>query len=322
MQVDDGVGDTDATRDPVVGGTLVEASEPIEVSATVARTALAAGHRHGRRPAGALVLDLRPDDEDATDEADPTPADRGSGDPAPGAPSERSAPAAEPASPRPLQGRVAVVTGGAGGLGRVVALDLAAAGARVCVLGRDVAAMRETAALAGPGAAIVTLQCDVGSISEIDGVVDFIDRLDRPVDILVHGEDVHVRGGVEHGSVTDLDEQYLVNLRGPYLLSQRLLDGLREARGHVVFVNAVTAATPTGFAQHTVVHHGVTALADALRAEVGDDGVAVSCIHVEIPDPAGDDPALDPAAVSEVVVGAVAMRDRIDVTDVRVRPRR
>lgn len=310
MQVDDGGDDT--------------------ATATVARpSAPATTHRHSRRSAGALVLDLRPDDADEPDGttaasvAIPTGTDEHEVGPAPTTPPAAN-PTAEraPTPARPLQGRVAVVTGGAGGLGRVVALDLAAAGARVCVLGRDVAAMRETAALAGADAAIVTLQCDVGSISEIDGVVDFIGRLDRPVDILVHGEDVHVRGGVEHGSVADLDEQYLVNLRGPYLLSQRLLDGLRAAHGHVVFVNPVTAAGPVDFAQHTIVQHGVTALADALRAEVVDDDVAVSCVHVEIPDPSGGNAAPDPATVAEVIVGVVAMRDRLDVTDISVRPRR
>lgn len=320
MQIEDGGGDTEVNGGPVAGASAPRDGSVIEVSGVPRIEPSVATHRRERRSMGALVVDLRPDDDLLADDHSVPPGDVS--DEHRHAPTTATDPAPAPEPLRPLKGRVAVVTGGAGGVGRAIALDLASAGARVCVLGRDVAAMRETAAMAGPDAAIVTLQCDVGSVSEIDGVVDFIGRLDRPVDILIHGEGVHVRGAVEHGSVTDLDEQYLVNLRGPYLLSQRLLEGIRDARGHIVFVNPVTEGAGGGFSQHTVVHHGVSALADALRDEVDDDAVAVTCVHVSIPDPATDAPAPDLAAVSEIVVGTVAVRDRLDVTDVRVRARR
>lgn len=262
-----------------------------------------------------LVIDLR-------DPAEPTvelPIDE---------PTAADAPTVEPAvAPLVtdvLHGRVAVVTGGAGGVGREVALSLAAAGARVCVLGRDLALLRETVELAGPDAAILFLQCDIGSLSEIEGVVDFIERFDRPVDILVHADGVTVRGGVEGGSVNDLDEQYLVNVRGPYLMSQKLLGQLRQGRGHVVFVNAAPARVG-GFAgdgQLAVTAHGVRALAAALRSEVEQLGIRVTTVQPELAT-ADDDAvvALSAADVAESVMHTIRVPQQVEITDVQLRPR-
>ena len=262
---------------------------------------------------GDLILDLRPDGiEGEADEPVQTEAS---------APEPQVAPAA----PGPLQGRVAVVTGGASGVGREVALRLAHAGARVCVLGRELAQLRETVDLAGPGAAILFLQCDVGSLSEIEGVVDFIERFDRPVDILVHAEGVQVRGGMEHGSVNDLDEQYLVNVRGPYLMSQRLFDQLRSSRGHVVFVNPTPSADgAVEFGQFAVSTDAVRSLADALRREVQADGVRVTSVRPEAPSSdlvAGTVVALSPGDVAASVLHVVQTPGAVEITDLLLRPR-
>lgn len=257
-----------------------------------------------------LVIDLRPSDDDDLD-AEPQPII-----------GERVDPALDGRDV--LQGRVAVVTGGASGVGREVALGLARAGARVCVLGRDVAELRQTVEQAGPAAAILYLQCDVGSVSEIEGVVDFISRFDRPVDLLVHAEGVQVRGGIEHGSVNDLDEQYLVNVRGPYLMSQQLTSQLRSGAGHVVFVipapispNAVDAG------QFVVTSEAATALASTLRNEVAESGVRVTSVRPEIPTPSNivdSVAALTPAEIADAVLFAVTAPASVEITDVRLRP--
>ena len=271
-----------------------------------------------RRPAdltGDLVIDLRPELDDTITEssraaiADGVDAEAQTG----------------PAAPGPLHGRVAVVTGGANGVGREVALGLARSGARVCVLGRELAHLRETVELAGPEAAILFLQCDVGSLSEIEGVVDFIERFDRPVDILVHAEGVQVRGGIEHGSVNDLDEQYLVNVRGPYLMSQRLLAQLRAGRGHVVFVNpAPSSEGAIDFGQFAVTTDSVRSLADTLRREVQTSGVRVTSIRPEAPttDVAAETVvALSPHDIADSVLHAVQVPGQVEITDITLRPR-
>lgn len=211
--------------------------------------------------------------------------------------------------PASMHGRVAIVTGGAAGAGREVALGFAAAGARVCVIGGDLAQLRETVELAGPGAAMVFLQCDVGSLVEIDGVVDFINRFDRPVDCIVHAEATRVTGSLGDGAVQDLDEQYLVNVRGPYLLTQRLLPRLVEARGRVVFMRRTGGGS---FAQHDLVSETVRAFAEGLRDEVG-ESIAVSCIV--------SDPTVGDDAVTAAVMHVVSAPPEIEVGEIRLRSR-
>ena len=176
---------------------------------------------------------------------------------------------------RPLLGRVAIITGGGDPVGRAIALALLDAGARVCVLGPEVDALKETTADADPSAPILYLQCDLGSLSDVSGAADFIARFDRPVDVLVHAASCRVAQGAIEGVVADLDEQYLVNLRGPYVLTQHLVPQLREGPGDVVFVTR-DLGSGAGDVQHAMTTAGLPALAAALRDELSDDGVRVS----------------------------------------------
>lgn len=288
-------------QDDNTGAEVIEASV-IDVTEVAARP------RAARR---GVVLDFR----GPTENGPATRATRGD-DPVVAVPQPVAVRPEPPA--RPLAGRVALVTGGSGGIGRAVALRLVALGARVCVLGRDVAGLRETVDLAGPSATILYLPCDVGSVSEIEEVVDFVERFGRPVDVLVHADGVQVRGGVERGSVNDLDEQYLVNVRGCYVLSQRLFPRLREGGGDVVVLNSTPSAPHAEFAQHTVVSHALLALADALRSELDGSGVRVTSVLAE----AGAEDTVDDADLADAIVGALTVSPAVEVTDLRLRRRR
>ncbi len=223
----------------------------------------------------------------------------------------------------PLVGKVAVVTGAHDPVGRSVALAFLAAGARVCVIGRDAAALHDLARQAGPHAPLVSLQCDLGSAAEVASAADFVTRVDRPVDVLVHCADVHVRNSIAAGPVEDLDEQYLVNLRGPYLLTQALVGPIRDAGGHVVFVNPVDDATfLSSDTQYAMTRYGVLALASGVREELDDAAVRVTTVHVggEI-DAETLGTALHPDDVADCVLGAVEMPPHLEITDLHVRPR-
>jgi NAD(P)-dependent dehydrogenase (short-subunit alcohol dehydrogenase family) len=220
---------------------------------------------------------------------------------------------------RPLVGKVAVVTGGGGAAGRAISLSLLAAGARVCVLDADVVELRATTAAAGATAPILYLQCDLGSVTEVAGAADFIARFDRPVDVLVHAADVHVAHGVSAGVVADLDEQYLVNLRGPYLITQQLVTQLREGPGHIVFVRPWAADLTADDTQYAMTHAGVSALAEGLRDELGAAGVRISTIHVGQPGPGVA--AVAAVDIADCVMGALEMPARVELSNLQLRPR-
>jgi NAD(P)-dependent dehydrogenase (short-subunit alcohol dehydrogenase family) len=211
----------------------------------------------------------------------------------------------------PMVGKMAVVTGGGGETGRAIALALLDAGARVCVLGPDVESLRETANLR-PNLPILYLQCDLGSVSDISGAADFISRVERPVDVLVHAADTHVRHGVSGGLVADLDEQYLVNLRSPYLLTERLFDLLCDGPGDVVLLDSARARA--GDVQHAMSKAGIVSLAEGLRAELLGTGVRVTVVHDH-----GETGEVDPIDVADCVLGALEMPRRIELTELHVR---
>jgi len=220
---------------------------------------------------------------------------------------------------RPLVGKVAVVTGGGGPAGRAVALALLEAGARVCVLDANATELRATTSAAVASAPILYLQCDLGSVTEVAGAADFIARFDRPVDVLVHAADVHVTHDVSTGVVADLDEQYLVNLRGPYLITQHLVTQLREGPGHIVFVRPWSSEINADDTQYAMTHAGVGALAEGLRDELGAAGVRISTIHVGLPGP-GLAP-VEPVDIADCVMGALEMPARVELSNLQLRPR-
>ena len=227
-------------------------------------------------------------------------------------------PATEARHTGPLSGRLAVVTGGSGRVGRSIALRLAAEGARVCVVGRDLVRLRSAVGEGGRSSAMLYLQCDLGSAKEIDGLSDFIDRFDRPIDLLVHAAGVTVAGDVASGDVADLDEQYLVNVRAPFLVTQKLLPKLRAGGGHVIFVR------PTPDGPGTATMQGITSAASAalsagLAREEAEHGISVAAVECAT----GDVP-LSGDVVADAVVYAVTVASRaqdVEIVDIRLRSR-
>lgn len=162
-----------------------------------------------------------------------------------------------------LGGKVALVTGASSGVGRAVALRLAARGATVCVSARDevrlAAAARDASAAGGRAVAV---PADLTRDAEIGRLRDRLQTEWGGLDIVVHCAGVIAFGSVEEGAVEDLDRQYRTNLRAPYLLTQALLPMLRERRGDIVFINSTAGlGSSPGSAPYAATKHGLRALA-------------------------------------------------------------
>ena len=137
-----------------------------------------------------------------------------------------------------LEGRAAVVTGAGSGVGRGIALALAAEGARLCLVGRTAATLSDTAEVAGDRAETT---CHVVDLMDDDAVLRLSEqlRLDvGPIDVLVHSAGVHASGELETMPVAEVDRLYRTNVRAPYLLTQAVLPQLRLAHGQIVFINS------------------------------------------------------------------------------------
>src|SRR4051794_11099614 len=145
-----------------------------------------------------------------------------------------------------LSGRVALVTGGSGGIGAVLCARLAAEGMAVAVHFRDRAERAEAivAQITGAGGRACAIPADLLVPRASDLLVDAVERELGPVDALVANHGLAHRATYDEVDVGAWDETLAINLRAPYLLARRVLPGMRERGwGRLLFVSSVAALT-------------------------------------------------------------------------------
>jgi NAD(P)-dependent dehydrogenase (short-subunit alcohol dehydrogenase family) len=180
-----------------------------------------------------------------------------------------------------VAGKVAIVTGAAGGIGAALGEALAAAGARVVLsdlsgLRLDEAAARVDAS--HPGRAIA-VAADATSTEELSRLIATTETAFGPVDLFCANAGIF--GGLGLG---DTDEQWTaaieVNLLAHVRAARLLLPGWLE-RGAGYFVSTASAAgllTQVGHAPYAVTKHGAVAVSEWLSITYGDRGIRVSCL--------------------------------------------
>jgi 2-deoxy-D-gluconate 3-dehydrogenase len=120
-----------------------------------------------------------------------------------------------------LEGRVAMVTGGNGGIGRGLAIGLGEAGAAVAILARNEDKNRETLAhLQALGVRACTVALDVTDRTALKPAIDEVERTLGPIDILINNAGIALTGGALRGTVEDWDRVIETNLNSCFILSR------------------------------------------------------------------------------------------------------
>jgi NAD(P)-dependent dehydrogenase (short-subunit alcohol dehydrogenase family) len=180
-----------------------------------------------------------------------------------------------------LAGKVAIVTGGGGGIGGALADALAAGGARVVVVDLDTAgaqAVTDTINAARPGAAVAA-SADVSDTAMIRGLITLAEQKFGPVDLYFANAGIFGPPGLE-ASDSDWGRAIDVNLRAHVRAAQLLIPGWVE-RGEGYFVSTASAAgllTQIGAAAYAVTKHAAVGFAEWLSVTYGDRGIRVSCL--------------------------------------------
>ena len=181
-----------------------------------------------------------------------------------------------------LDGRVAMVTGGAGGIGSAIFEALAAAGARVAVTDLDVSRAEEVAAEVGGrhGADLVGVGADVADSAAIHAALARITDELGPVDVLVNNAGIdRIQPFVESSEET-WNLLLRVNLKGPIVCTRAVLDGMLERRyGRIVMIASDAGRVgSSGQAVYSATKGGVIAFTKAVAREVAKAGVTVNCV--------------------------------------------
>ena len=136
-----------------------------------------------------------------------------------------------------LEGRRAVVTGAASGIGRAIAATLAEAGAHVIVL--DLNAEKAAEAAREMGADAIGIGCDVSDEKSVASAFAAF----GPCEILVNSAGVAHVGTIESTSTEDFDRLFKVNVRGTYLCMQAAVAQMKQQQRGVIVNLASIAAT-------------------------------------------------------------------------------
>lgn len=216
-----------------------------------------------------------------------------------------------------LQGKVAVVTGGANGIGAALCRRFAQAGARVVVADLESETAQAVAAEIGG----LAVQTDVSREADLVKLVEQTNAAYGPIDLFCSNAGIGgPRGGIE--ATNEAWQQiWEINLMAHVYAARAVIPQMLE-RGSGYLVNTASAAgllSQIGAAPYAVTKHAAVAFAEWLAITYGDRGIKVSCLcpqGVKTRMIAGDEAngitnflresALEPDYVAEVVVQAIA----------------
>lgn len=188
----------------------------------------------------------------------------------------------------PLNGKTALVTGGARRIGRAIALTLAQAGADVAITYRNSKQQAEQTAgeIAATGRRSIAIACDVRFEPSVQAAVSAAAAALGRLDILVNNAAVFETAPLESLSVAQWDSVFETNARGPFLVSREALPHLRAARGRIVNIGSLGGERAwAGHAHYSsakaALHMLTRTMAKAFAPEVSVNCVAPGWIEME-----------------------------------------
>lgn len=229
----------------------------------------------------------------------------------------------------PLTGKTALVTGASRGIGRAIALRLAALGSRILLVARDAAALTEVQQeIAAQGGAAEIHSCDLASSSAIEAMGKSLAAAGG-CDILVNCAGIGRIGKPLHDlPVEDFDAVYATNVRAPYLLIRAVVPGMiARGAGDVVNISSLAGqGTLANGAAYAASKSALNALTYSSAEELRSHNIRVTVVAPGSVNTgfgrSGKDTGkmLQPEDVAEVVATLLTQPRRSFVSEVRMRP--
>jgi len=216
-----------------------------------------------------------------------------------------------------ISGKLCVVTGGAGGIGRALATRFLATGARtVVIVDRDAETVRAAAAETGAEG----IACDVTREADLANLIERVQAMHGEIDVFCSNAGVFRLGG-EDAPDAEWLESWNVHVMA-HVYAARLLAPRMAARGEGYLVNTASAAgvlTHVDSATYSVTKHAAVAFAEWLAITYGEAGVKVSvlcpqAVRTQMIDgregeAASVDGIMEPDTLADAVVGAMTREE-------------
>jgi short-subunit dehydrogenase len=212
----------------------------------------------------------------------------------------------------PLKQRKVLLTGGSGGIGRLVAIEFVREGADLVVMSRNDAG----------SAGARHLHADLSTSDGIAAACGIV--ANEEPDILVNLAGVQFFGPIELQSFEDISESYMINLIAPVALCKAALPSMRRRNsGQIVNIGSVLGSLALAhFATYSSAKSGLRAFSEAFRRELVDTNVSVTYIAPRAVRTGLITPAIqkyaeitgmridDPVAVSAKIIAAIKLRKK------------
>ncbi len=177
-----------------------------------------------------------------------------------------------------LTGRTAVVTGSTRGIGRAIADALAAAGARVAVVGRDKARADEVAAEIGQGAQ--GFACDVSETAQVNALIEDVEKAFGRIDILVNNAGLTRDNIMLRLKDEDWDAVIDANLRGAFASTRAAVRGMMKRRsGRIINISSVVGLIGNkGQTNYAASKAGLIGMTKAVAKEFASRGILTNVV--------------------------------------------
>jgi NADP-dependent 3-hydroxy acid dehydrogenase YdfG len=219
---------------------------------------------------------------------------------------------------------VFLITGASSGIGQATARQAGNAGYRLVLAARNAEKLSSLASELGGDDRALAVPTDVTSWEDNEALVAAaLGRFGR-IDVAF----ANAGFGAPRGWLNDTPEHWremvLTNVLGAAYTARAAIPALQESRGHLLLTGSVAGRRALPGSLYSVTKWAVTAMGEAIRADLNDTGVRTTLIEPgQVDTPFFDNPAegrLEPDDIARIVMFAVAQPPHVDVNEILVRP--